>query len=276
MAVVVFLVLAILRSTSSTAGTGFIFIPAYFVAAFLGFFSWGYCIGYIKAWSAGVKKVLGFKIGLAFLLVSLVTTVFLAWLGKGLLLTSLVFEILVMKTDRELQHVLDDSFFKDDKFVLGAIAQNSSASPELLDQIAKLDNPALLQPLGSFFPLLGKNTKGLAVMRLVLTNPRVSERTIDYLATTSHLDYVLGDIAGNRKTPIKTLTLLESRKNYLIDWGLAHNLRTPPEVLAKLLDREEYFTQRTTLKILLRNPNATSEIRDRASELLKAYETKGL
>ncbi len=176
-----------------------------------------------------------------------------------------------MKTDQQLQNVFDNSFFNRNKFVLGAIAQNPATSAELLDRVAKLNDPSLQNAMGSLFPVLGDNRKGLAVMRLVVKNPNVSASTIEYLANTSQTDYVLGDIAGNPKTSIETLRRLEAKRNYLIDWGLAQNQKTPPDVFSKLLEREKYFTQRTTLEMLLRNPSPSQEIRTRASELLKEY-----
>jgi hypothetical protein len=264
------IVLSILRSTSSTAGLGFIFVPVYFAVAFVGFFTLGYCIGYIKTWSAAVPRAFDLKIGLAFIVGIGLATFVLAEVGRGLLLTSIVTQVRRMHS-QELLDTFENSYFKRNKFVLGAMAQNPAASSELLDKIAKLDDPSLHDRMGSLFPLLGDNGKGLAVMRLVARNSNVSPSTIEYLASTSQIDYVLGEIAGDPKTSIATLRRLEARKNYLIDWGLAQNRKTPSDVLTKLLDREKYFTQQTTLKMLLENASAPAEVRARASELLKEY-----
>ena len=275
-AISILVVFTILRSTSSTAAIGFVFIPVYFVIAFVGFFIWGYSLGYIKTWFANVARIFNFKIILAFLVGICFTVLLFGGLGKGLFLTSTVSQVQEMKTDQELQNVFDNSYFKSNKFVLGAIAQNPASSAELLDRIAKLSDPSLNTSLqdtmtGLLFPVLGDNRKGLAVMRLVVKNPNVSASTIEYLANTSQVDYVLGDIAGNSKTSIETLRQLETKKNYLIDWGLAQNQKTPPDVFVKLLEREKYFTQRTTLEMLLRNPSTPPEIRTKVSELLKEY-----
>ncbi|MBI3305056.1 hypothetical protein HYZ80_01880 [Candidatus Parcubacteria bacterium] len=265
------IIFSIFRSTSSTAAIGFVFIPVYFAIAFIGFSILGYCVGYVKAWLGSVPRIFNFKVGLAFI-VSICLAIFvIGGLGKGLLLTSITSQIRGMNTNQELLNTFDNSFFNRDKFVLGAIAQNLAASPELLDSIAKLNDLSLQNAIGSLFPLLGDNRKGLAVMRLVVKNPNVSANTIEYLANTNQTDYVLGDIAGNSKTSIETLRRLELKKNYLIDWGLAQNQKTPSDVFSKLLEREKYFTQRTTLEMLLRNPSTSPEIRTRASELLKEY-----
>jgi hypothetical protein len=267
----VLLVFTIFRSTSSTAGIGFVFIPVYFVIAFAGFFIWGYSLGYIKTWLANTTRTFNPKTILAFLVSICFALLLFGGLGKGLLLTSVVSQIQEMKTNQELQNVFDTSFFKSNKFVLGAIAQNPGASTDLLDLIAKLSDPSLHEAMGSLFPVLGDNGKGLAVMRLVVKNPNVSASTIEYLANTSRIDYILGDIAGNPKTSTETLRRLETKNNYLIDWGLAQNQKTPSDIFAKLLEREKYFTQRTTLEMLLRNPSTSPEILTRASELLKGY-----
>lgn len=270
-AISILIVFTILRSTSSTAAIGFVFIPVYFVIAFVGFFIWGYSLGYIKIWLASAIRIFNFKIVFAFLVSILIAVLLVVELGKGLLLPSAVSQIHDMNTNQELVNAFENSYFKSNKFVLGAIAQNPAASSELLDRIAKFSDPSLHHAMGSLFPVLGDNRKGLAVMRLVVKNPNVSASTIEYLANTSQTAYVLGDIAGHPKTSIETLRQLETRKNYLVDWGLAWNPQTPPDVFTKLLDRKKYFTQRTTLEFLLRNPSTPPEIRTKVSELLKGY-----
>lgn len=265
------IVFSIFRSTSSTAAIGFIFIPIYFAIAFVLFFILGYCIGYIKTWARSVPSAFNFRISLAFIVGICLSIFVIGGLVKGLLLTSIVSHIRGMNTNQELLDTFENSYFKRNKFVLGVIAQNPAVSPELLDRIAKLNYPSLHNAMGSLFPLLGDNRKGLAVMRLVVRNPNVTPSTIEYLASTSQVDYVLGDIAGEPKTSIETLRLLETKKNYLIDWGLAQNQKTPSDVRIKLLDRKKYFTQRATLEFLIRNPSTSPEIHKRATELLKEY-----
>lgn len=275
-AISILIVFTIFRSTSSTAAIGFVFIPVWFGVAFGGFFIWGYSLGYIKTWFASAVRMSNFKIILAFIVSVSLALLLFGGLGKGLLLTSVVSQIQGINTNQELLDTFENSYFKSNKFVLGAIAQNPAASAELLDQVAKLSDPGLSVSLqdtitGFLFPVLGDNRKGLAVMRLVVKNPNVSVGTIEFLANTSQVDYVLGDIAGSPKTSTETLRRLETKKNYLIDWGLAQNQKTPPDVFAKLLEREKYFTQRTTLEMLLRNPSTSPEIRTKATELLKEY-----
>ena len=267
----ILMVLSITRSTSSTAAIGFIFIPVYFAMFFAAFFVWGYSIGTIRMWRESTARRIDLKIGLAFLVAVGISVLLVGGLARGLLLTSITAKIQQVNTERELSEILENSLFKRNRFVLGGIAQNPAASAELLGSIARLDDPNLHEKMGSLFPLLGDNGKGLAVMRLVLRHRNVSPNTVEYLASSSQVDYVLGDVAGNPKAWIETLRSLEKRQNYLIDWGLARNPRTPDDVFLKLLEREKYFTQRTTLKTLLRNPSISAEVRAKASELLEEY-----
>ena len=267
----ILIVFTIFSSTSSTAAIGFIFIPVWFVISFIGFFVLGYCTGYIKTWLTNIPRVFNLKVVLAFVVGVFLSIFVIGGLAKGLILTSLTSQIRGMNSSQKLSDTFDNSYFNRNKFILGAITQNKATSAELLDRIAKLNDPSLQDAMGSLFPVLGDNRKGLAVMRLVIRNQNVSASTIEYLANSSQVDYVLGDIAGNPKTSVETLRRLEIKKNYLIDWGLAQNQKTPHDVFAKLLEREKYFTQRTTLEMLLRNPSVPSEVHTKASESLADY-----
>ena len=64
-------------------------------------------------------------------------------------------------------------------------------------------------------------------MRLVISHPNVSPQTIEYLAESSASEYVLGDIAGSPKVSRETMSTLEAKRNYLIDWGLAKSFNEP-------------------------------------------------
>jgi hypothetical protein len=267
----ILIAVSITRSTSSTAAIGFIFIPIYSAISFAGFFVWGYSIGTIGIWRESAARRFDSKIALAFLVAVGISVLLVGGLARGFVLTSITSQIRQATTERELLEIFEGSHFKRNRFVLGGIAQNPAASAELLDDIARLDDPNLHEKMGSLFPLLGDNAKGLAVMRLVLRHSNASPDTVEYLANSSQVDYVLGDAAGNPKASVETLRSLEKRQNYLIDWGLARNPSTPDDVFLKLLEREKTFTQRSTLKTLLRNPSISAEVRARASELLEAY-----
>lgn len=145
--------------------------------------------------------------------------------------------------------------------MLGAIAQNQATTPEILDKIARLDDKELQESMNTIFPLLGNNTKGYAVMRLVACHQNTLPQTIEYLARTTQNEYVLGYIAADSKTSPATLEELAEKKNYLIDWGLASNPNTPPDVFPKLLTRDDKYTHEVTLKALLSNPAVSPEIK---------------
>ncbi|EKE25761.1 MAG: hypothetical protein ACD_5C00041G0003 [uncultured bacterium] len=274
----ILMVLNIERSSSSTAAIGFIFIPFYFAIFFGIFFLLGSCVQYVRNYFANPENKLQHGVVLAFLAGLFIAGFFSFQLVQGLILTSLVSGIENAYADVELQSILNNSYFRNNKFVLGAIAQNSAASAQTLDRIARLPDPELQHKMESLFPLLGENGKGLAVDRLVLRNQNVSAETVEYLAniknTDAYTSMLLGDVAMNSKASAETLRKLENMHNYDIDWGLSRNPSTPPDVFEKLLERERDIRdalREYTLENLLQNPSTTSEMRQRASELLKSY-----
>ena len=264
------LLAAIFRSTSSTAGLGILVIT--FQVALLAppFFVFGYCLPDLVRWFKGKSAGLSISAKLRAVIAAILATCGISYIVYGVILTVAVNDVRTMN-EPGLDKFLEGSMFRNNKFALGALAQNLNVSAAVLDRIARMPEPELNDRMSSVWPVMAGNGKGLSVMRLVVRNPNVSASTIEYLASTSQTDYVLGDIAGNPKTSIETLSRLETKKNYLIDWGLAQNPKTPPGVFSKLLDREKYFTQKTTLEMLLKNPSTPSEIRTKASELLKDY-----
>lgn len=270
LAVCFFEKVAIDRSTSSTAAIGYIFLPVLFAFAFYAFFCWSFLASYVWRRLPQIIKAPDPKV-IGALILFLGST---SWAVKegieGIQLTRIVAKVEGMKSDEQLAEVLGKSYGHN-KFVLGAVAGNPSTSGETLKRIAELPDPSLHERMGSIWPLMRTNPKGLAVMRLVALNFNVSSETLERLAASSQSEYVLGDIAGNENVAVETLKRLETKKNYLIDWGLAQNRNIPEDLQKRLLEREKYFTQRTTLEILLRNPNIDSNVRKSAEALLKAY-----
>ena len=128
---------------------------------------------------------------------------------------------------------LETSPFKENKYALNAILERQDLDAQTLYKIAKIPSPELHKRMGSSFPVMGKNTKGLAVMRLVAKHPNVDTQTLALLANSPD-NYVLGDVAANPKTPPDSLAKLIPKGGQLIGWGLAHNPNTPPEVLHTL------------------------------------------
>ena len=261
---------SIFRSTSSTAPIGFIFIPIWCLLAFALFFAYGYGIGYVRNQISKNKKDIGFQ----FTITVLCIVGFGGYLGKevvtGFFVMKVVTEVEQAQNNDKLITIFNETILGRNKFVLGAMAQKQTASSELLDKIAHLEDPELYEAMGSLLPLLGENGKGLAVMRLVVSNHNVLPETVEYLSANTKQEYVLSTIAGSPKSSEATLRRLEQERNYLIDWGLAQNRNTPQDVFARLLDRKKDFTHRTTLEMLLRNPSTPTDLQNKARELLAA------
>ena len=203
---------SIFWSTSSTAPIGLIFTPIWCLLAFILFFTFGYGIGYIRNQVAKNKKHINFQF--------IITVLYIVGFG-GFLAKEVVTSFFVMKVITEVEQaqnndklisIFDETFLGRNKFVLGAMVQKQTVSSELLDKIAHLQDSDLYEAMGSFFPLLGKNEKGLAVMRLVVTNSNVSPETLEYLSANTKQEYVLGTIAGSPKTSEATLRKLEQEK----------------------------------------------------------------
>ena len=239
--VVVVFIFSILRSTSSTAAIGFIFVPFYAAPFALLFFIFGYCIPDIGNWLRGKSSELTLLARLrAVFAVSLVLAV-IAYTGYGFLLTNTVNQVRVLN-ESEIPKFLDDSPYKNNKFVLGALVLNPNTTSQVLNQIALTPNPALHRKMWSVWPLLEGNGKGLAVMRLIARNKNVSVATLVYLSKSPD-EYVISDVVANPKTPVPILRTIFERGGYLIEWGLAVNPRVPVDILEKLAGSDDQYTR---------------------------------
>lgn len=287
LAVAMALLAAVFRSTSSTAAIAIIFIPFQAAPFAVPFFIFGYCLPDLLKWNRFNSARLSKSTKLRGVIAASLGIYGIAYITSGIILTNVVDSVRTMNETR-IDKFLESSLFRSNKFALGALAQNESASAAALDKIARLQRPELHDKMWTVWPVMAGNGKGLAVMRLVVGNPNVSEETIEYLArmsqnellfgdTVENLERInqngllLGDIAANPKTSIETLRRLEAKKNSSIDWGLSRNPKSPPDVFIKLLNREKYFTQEVTLKHLLENPSTPSEVKTKASVLLDEY-----
>jgi hypothetical protein len=142
----------------------------------------------------------------------------------------------------ELESVLNRADLAGNKFVLGAIALNPNATSAILHRIVSMKRPDLHERMGSLFDVLGQNTKGLAVMRLIAMHPNTSSEDLERLAVSTN-EYVLGDVAGNAKLSELTLRKLADRGGYLIEWGLAQNRSTPKDILSRLAESGNEYTR---------------------------------
>jgi hypothetical protein len=164
----------ILAHGASAAGLGFVFLPLVAAAAAVPVALWGAALGHVVAhlrgraaeprvvlWtalaaSASLPAALGYEI----------------WRGTSL--ERAVAETRSM-TSRELERAFHESRFRTDKFFLGALAQHPGASAELLEAIAKLEDPALAEPMGSLWDVMGENRSGEPVLVLAARHPNAPE-----------------------------------------------------------------------------------------------------
>jgi hypothetical protein len=231
----------ILRSTSSTAAIGFIFLPVACFLVSLPFALFGFCSSYVIGHFREQKKDLSFGYVLSLCVSLFLLGAFVYWLGDGLIIYKVTNDVKNMEIE-ELQTFLNQSIFRKNKFVLNAILSRPDINTDMLYQIASIGSPELHERMGSLFPIMGENTMGLAVMRLVATHPNVDARSLIVLSKSTD-EYVLGDVASNKKTPEEIITKLSEKGGYLIEWGLANNPNCPKEVLHKLSTSTDEYTR---------------------------------
>ena len=238
------------RSTSSTAAIGCIWIP-YFAAPYaLVSAIWGLSI--YGTWAAIRRQVHP-----ALPIVTGLVAIALPVAAGTYLVQGLQFKDAVNAAHRinaqELETAFATSPLRHNRFFLGAIVQNEAASPDLLDRIASIADPELYEKMWSWWDVMGENGRGLAVMRLVVGNPKVTPATIEKLAASPLADdYLLGDILGNPKTPLPLLQKHANATNYLLKWGLAHNPNTPRDILERLARDPDEYTSRPAQENLRR------------------------
>ena len=213
-------VMGILKSGSSTAAIGFIFVP--FVAAIVAIPAgiWGLALGHVWLHQRGVRHSSHPALLAAACVFALAVPAVIGWeTWRGLELERAVLDVSRMD-GRRLDEAFERSPLNRDKYFLGAIAQNTEASAELLDRIAALPGDDYYEPMGSFWNVTGGNRKGLALMRLIAYNPNVSPAT-----------------------PMKVLEPHFDSTDYLVEWGLALNPNTPPAVMERLSKSKDLYTR---------------------------------
>jgi len=257
---------AIDASASSTAAIAYIYVPFWAAIAALPFAGVGYAAGaVIRAWQTRQRR-----------------HVIIASMGAILTVSYFAYVVSEQVTERELATTitrienldatglatfLDDDKYRTNQYALAAVAMNPAASSVTLARISAIDDVALHKKFGGPRELMGRNRKGLAVLRLVSRNVNVSPETLTVLSHSPDT-YVLGDVAMNKATPkaiIERLYLERNRKSdgYLIEWGLAYNRATPEIILRELAEnsRNEY-----TLRGIGTNPSAPDDVKDLVKE----------
>jgi hypothetical protein len=222
----------IMASASSTAAIGFIFVPFVAIAAAVPAAVWGLALGYIAAHLRGMRRSVRAVLVMAWV-VALAVPGVIGWqIYEGLGLERAVHALRGQDAAR-LEAEFAGSPWNRNKYFLGALAQHPAASAGLLERIAALPDPELLEAMGSVWDVMGENRKGLAVMRLVAGNPNTSVATLEKLAGSGN-EYVLHDVLRNPNTPLRALQPHLQSDNYLVEWALALNPNTPAAALERL------------------------------------------
>ncbi len=119
-----------------------------------------------------------------------------------------------------------------DYFLLSAIARNPHTDARTLLEIARDPDPGLHMKRSEWINMVDRDS--LAVVRKVIRNPNSNVDALVALSGSTN-DYVLGDLAQDRRTPEPVLRQITARsQSYLVHWGLAANANAPPDLLEKL------------------------------------------
>lgn len=213
---------AIFHSTSSTAAIGVIFIPIMMaiaapVGALLGVMT--YEVRFHTRSVAGAVSLVGLVV------------VAVAAGQTGLHVAE--FHGLRAETDPgALGRAASAKLAERDYFTLAAIAANPHTPRASLLEIASYDDPGLHEKRSGWVNSIDKDQ--LAVVRKVIRNPNAPVEALRKLAESKN-EYVLGDVAQERRTPEDLLRALAARRHgYLVNWGLAANPSVPAEILQQL------------------------------------------
>ncbi len=235
-------VYAIFRSGSSTAAIGFIFVPFISVLAMLPAAVWGVALGCVWLSLRGARRYLP-PVLIAAWVFALAVPAVAAWeVWRGLELQSAVRATRGM-TAGGLDAAFERSKWNRDRFFLGVLAQHPAAAGGLLDRIAALPDPALYEPMGSLWDVMGENRKGISVMRLVANHPNTRADTLARFAAGPWSDQLRHELARNPNTPPEVLRRWYDSTDYLVEWGLALNPATPPAVMERLSSSDNIYTR---------------------------------
>ena len=227
---------AIMASASSTAAIGFLFVPFLAAIAMVIAGGWGYATGCLWHALRGARRHHGIVLTLA-AIIALGLPAWGAWqVTEGLSLERAVAETRGMSTG-DLERAATESPWRQNRFYIGAIAQNPAASEALLERLSHLPEALpeaeLYEPLGSLWDVKLDNRKGLAPIRLLALNPNVGAATLAHLAEGPDAPKVISDILRNPKTPMRILAKHFETPDPQAQWGLALNPMLPVAVMEK-------------------------------------------
>ena len=235
----VVILLSIFRSTSSTAAIGIIFIPFYAAPVTLVFYIFGYSLPDLIIWSKGKTAEISILMKLRAILAVLLLISGISYVTYGVVLTITVQQAKGLD-ESGISEFLESAIFKDNKFALGALANNPNTQTAVLAQIAQMPNLELHRKMWTIWPVI--EGKGLAVMRLVAMHKNVSKEILVTLSKSPD-EYVLNTVAGNAKTPAPIIRQFFEKGGYLMEWGVAANDNAPADILMKLALSNNQYTR---------------------------------
>ena len=164
----------ILAHGSAAAGLGFVLVPLVAAAAAVPVGIWGAALGHVVEHLRGRAPAPKIVLVAALAAAASLPTVVAYEVRQGRALERAVAEVPRM-SGAQAEAAFRNSPWRDNKYFLGALAQHPAATPQLLEAIASLEDPALAQPMGSLWDVMGANRKGEPVLALAARHPNATE-----------------------------------------------------------------------------------------------------
>ncbi len=262
----------IMRSGSSTASIGFIFLPIEATISAARVWLFAFALGYfITALLLDSPKF------------NIFVFIFVFIILKGIFLfTSAALDVIKTKlTIYEINaihgsNLIDNQLAQytiypkeNQPFILEAIVLNPFTSSETLDQIAKINEPALEDKLESLYFFQPANSKGFSVKRLIARNPNTTAETLRELAQSSS-QFVVEDIVANPNTPDDVLVSLWDKYGNKIAYSITLNPHVDAKILEEVAHQKEPIENSSMITTLTKaniakNPNTPVEILEELS-----------
>ena len=164
----------ILSHGSSGAALGFVFVPLVAAAAAVPVGIWGAALGHVVLHLRGAAPEPKIVFWAALAAAASLPAAVGHEIWRGNALEQAVAEVRHM-TSVDLEAAFQSSRWRHDKYFLGALVQHPAASAQLLERVAALEDPALAQPMGSLWDVMGDNRKGEPVLTLAARHRNATE-----------------------------------------------------------------------------------------------------
>jgi hypothetical protein len=164
----------ILSHPSSSAAFGFVLVPLVAIAVAVPIGIWGAALGHVVLHLRGRAPEPKIVFWAALVAAASLPAALGVEIHHGLALEHAVAEVRQM-TGFDLEMAFGNSPWRRDKYFLGALVQNPAASAALLARIAALEDPALAEPMGSLWDVMGDNRKGEPVLALAARHRNATE-----------------------------------------------------------------------------------------------------